>query len=164
MLLRILLIFLALVGPVLAADLHGRIVGISDGDTATLLTPSHRQVHIRLAEIDAPEHHQPYGERARQELAGLIWRREVRVEVEGHDRYGRTIGRVFVGPLDVSAEMVRRGGAWIYLRYARDPALAPLEAEARRERRGLWDAAEAQRGPPWAWRHRERDRHSGASN
>ncbi|UFN51674.1 hypothetical protein LPC08_24450 (plasmid) [Roseomonas sp. OT10] len=62
---RTLFIFLALVGPILAEDLHGRIVGISDGDTATLLTPGHQQIRIRLAEIDAPEHRQPYGERAR---------------------------------------------------------------------------------------------------
>ena len=85
----------------------------------------------------------------------------MRVEVGDRDRYGRTVGRVFVGSVDVSAEMVRRGGAWIYTHYAKDPALVPLEVEARRERRGLWKSAEAERVPPWEWRHWERAQHSG---
>src|SRR5260221_8326308 len=49
-----------------AAQLTGRVVGVADGDTLTLLTPDHRQVRIRLAEIDAPESRQPWGARAKK--------------------------------------------------------------------------------------------------
>lgn len=136
----------------LAEELRGRVVGIADGDTLTLLTESRRQVRVRLAGIDTPERRQPYGSRARQVLSDLAFGRHARVEVEEEDRYGRTVGRVRVGAMDVNAEMVRRGAAWVYRRYSRDPALPRLEAEARAVRRGLWALPEAQRAPPWEWR------------
>lgn len=135
-----------------AAEVAGRVVAISDGDTLTLLAEGRRQVRVRLAEIDAPESRQPYGSRSRQALSDLAFGQPVRVVVVDTDRYGRTVGRVYTGPRDVNAEMVRRGAAWVYRRYSRDPSLLRLEAEARAARRGLWALSEAQRTPPWEWR------------
>jgi endonuclease YncB( thermonuclease family) len=60
----------------------------------------------------------------------------VRVAVRDTDRYGRTVGRVYAGALDVNAEMVRRGAAWVFRRYSDDPDLLRLEAAARATRRG----------------------------
>jgi endonuclease YncB( thermonuclease family) len=96
-------------------------------------------------------------------LSALAFGRSALVVVEDTDRYGRSVGRVRVGGRDVNAEMVRRGAAWVYVRYNRDPALVPLEAEARAARRGLWALPEAERPPPWEWRaarraERERER------
>lgn len=68
------------------------------------------------------------------------------------DRYGRTVGRVYVGGMDVNAELVRQGAAWVYRHYAKDPALFALEDEARAAKRGLWTLPEAQQIPPWEWR------------
>jgi endonuclease YncB( thermonuclease family) len=52
-------LFLALLaGPLTAAELSGKVVGVSDGDTLTLLVPdgsSFKQVKVRLGEIDTPE-------------------------------------------------------------------------------------------------------------
>ena len=48
-----------------AAEISGRVVGVTDGDTLTLLTPQRRQLTIRLTEIDAPESGQPWGGRSR---------------------------------------------------------------------------------------------------
>ena len=70
--------------------------------------------------------------------------------VQDTDRYGRTVGRVYVGDLDVNAEMVKRGAAWVYRDYAKDPSR--LENEAKAAKRGLWALPEAQRCPPWDWR------------
>lgn len=144
-----------------AAELRGRVVGITDGDTLTLLTPDNRQTRVRLAEIDTPESAQPYGNRSRQTLAELAFRRQVRVVVEDIDRYGRSVGRVYAGRRDVNAEMVRRGAAWVYRDYSRDPALPQLELEARLARRGLWALPEAERIPPWEWRRRAREEREG---
>ncbi|WP_255569553.1 thermonuclease family protein [Neoroseomonas alba] len=142
----------------MAREIQGRVVGISDGDTVTVLTEQRRQVRVRLAEIDAPERRQPFGDRARQMLSGLAFERRVRVVVTGTDRNGRAIGRMFVGTVDANAEMVRRGGAWVFRRYSNDPALLRLEAKAREARRGLWALPPGQRVPPWEWRENRRRR------
>jgi endonuclease YncB( thermonuclease family) len=89
-------------------------------------------------------------------LSELVFGRNVRVVVVDIDRYGRTVGRLYGGTLDVSAEMVRRGAAWVFVRYNRDRSLAALEQEARQARRGLWGLPEAERTPPWEWRARRR--------
>jgi micrococcal nuclease len=140
------------IAPALAEEYAGKVVGITDGDTLTLLTPEKRQLKVRLAEIDTPERNQPYGSRARQALSDLAFGREARVVVVDHDRYGRAVARVHVGEMDVNAELVRQGAAWMYRDYARDRALFALEDEARKAKRGLWALPEAQRTPPWEWR------------
>lgn len=140
--------------PVQAAELVGRVVGVTDGDTLRLLV-DRREIVIRLDQIDAPEKAQPFGERSRQSLAELTHRREARVVEHGHDRYGRTLGTVYVDGADVNAEQVRRGMAWAFLRYLRDPQLVTIEQEARAARRGLWSDAEPV--PPWEWRNAVRN-------
>ena len=148
--------FLALLaGPLLAAEYTGKVTSISDGDTLTLLVPdgaSFKQVRVRLAEIDTPESRQPYGNRARQALSDLAFNQQARVVVQDTDRFGRTVGRVYVGGVDVNAEMVKQGAAWVYRKYAQDQALFRLEEQAKAARRGLWGLPEAERCPPWDWR------------
>lgn len=138
--------------PAVSAEIIGRVVGITDGDTLTLLTNERRQQRVRLSEIDTPESGQPYGTRSRQALSDLAFQRNVRVAVQDTDRYGRTVGRVYATGTDVNAEMVRQGAAWVYRQYNRDPSLLTLEAEARAAKRGLWALPEAERTPPWEWR------------
>ncbi len=148
--------FLALLaGPLLAAEYTGRVVGVSDGDTLTLLVTegaSYQQVKVRLGEIDTPESRHPYGQRAKQALSDLAFNQQARVVVQDTDRYGRTVGRVYVGGVDVNAEMVKQGAAWVYRKYAKDPSLYRLEEQAKAAKRGLWGLPEAERCPPWDWR------------
>jgi len=146
--------FIAFPALLLAQTLQGKVAHIADGDTLTILI-GHNQLKVRLAEIDAPESRQDYGQRAKQALGRLIFGKVVLVENDGKDRYGRTIGHVHLGPLDVNAEMVRTGYAWVYVKYARDPHLYALEREAREARRGLW--ASDVRVPPWEWRKERRE-------
>lgn len=135
-----------------AADLQGRVVGVTDGDTLTLLTADKRQVKVRLAEIDTPESGQPYGKKARQALANLVQGRQARVDVADTDRYGRSIARVWVGGVDINRQLVADGAAWVYRQYNRDASLLAVEAEARAARRGLWALSETERQAPWEWR------------
>ena len=118
--LRLQIVLLALSPALFAADLSGGVVSISDGDTFTLLTSDKQRIKIRLAEIDAPESSQPYGNKSKQALSGLIFGKDVRVVVQTTDRYGRTVGRPYVGNLDVCEEMVRVGAAWVYRQYVVD--------------------------------------------
>ena len=151
--LALLCLFLA-IAPARAEDLQGRVVRVIDGDTLELLTAENQPVRIRLAEIDAPERRQPYGSRAKQALSALAFDKAATVTVTGHDRYGRTVGRVYAGAVDVNAELVREGAAWVYRQYSHDPALPALEEEARDAHRGLWSLPTSETMPPWEWRHR----------
>lgn len=139
-----------------AVTLIGRVVGVTDGDTLTLLAAGTRQVRVRLADIDTPESGQPYGARAKQELSTLAFGKEARVDVQDTDKYGRSVGRVYVGAVDVNAALVESGAAWVYRQYSHDPKLLDLEAQAKAARRGLWALPEAAQTPPWEWRRRRK--------
>lgn len=149
-----LLFLLAAATPGFAQSITGRVIGVYDGDSLTLLTAEKRQVKIRLFGIDAPELRQPFGARAKQHLSGLVFGKTVRAEVRDIDRYGRTVADVIVGGVNVNQAMAAAGWAWWYVEYARkDAKLAALEQAARTARRGLW--ADAKPIPPWEWRKKQ---------
>jgi hypothetical protein len=81
----------------------------------------------------------------------------VRVKVSGQDRYGRTIGDVRAGEVDVNARMVREGAAWAYRDYLKDKRMLTLESDARAARRGLWALPQEQIEAPWDWRAERRN-------
>src|SRR6476646_5303985 len=89
-------LFLVLVYLISADTLTGRVVRIADGDTVTVLV-SGNQVRVRLFGIDAPERGQDYSRKSREALAELVFGKDVRVVVYGKDRYGRTVGDVYIG-------------------------------------------------------------------
>jgi endonuclease YncB( thermonuclease family) len=151
-----LLLALSLVTSALAETVTGVIVGITDGDTLTLLTPAKAQLKIRLAEIDAPESGQPWGKKSKAMLSALAYGRQARLVITDKDRYGRFVARVYIGSTDVNAEMVRRGGAWAFRRYLTDRSILKLEAAAKRGRFGLWSMPPEQIVPPWDWRANRR--------
>ena len=80
--------------PTNAATLTGKVVKVADGDTITILvgTEQHR---VRLQGIDAPERKQPYGKASGRSLSALVAGKQVRVEYDKRDRYGRIIGVVW---------------------------------------------------------------------
>ena len=148
------LLFLIATFTAQAETLHGKVVHIADGDTITILTESKQQVKIRLAGIDTPEKAQPFGNKAKQAVAALTFQKQATVDVETTDRYGRTVGTVFVNDLNVNAEMIRQGLAWVYRKYTNDKKLYALEAQAKQAKRGLW--ASDRSIEPWLWRKGKR--------
>ncbi len=136
--------------PALAADFTGRVVGVSDGDTITVLHNGTGE-RIRLHGIDCPEKRQAFGNRAKQFTSTLVFGNTVTVQVLDRDRYGRTVGVVLLPDgRSLNHELVRAGLAWMYPRYTNDQSLSDLEEEARVARRGLW--ADPHAVPPWEWR------------
>ncbi len=86
-----------------------------------------------------------------------MFRQSVLVAETGRDRYGRVIGTVYLsGNVDVSAQMVREGMAWVYRQYAKDRGLYELERQAQASRRGLW--VDPEPVPPWEYRRDKRER------
>jgi len=97
-----------------------------------------QEIRIRLNAIDAPERGQDFGQKSKEALADLVFGKDVRIETHGKDRYGRTIGEVFVGSTFVNEKMVQDGWAWNYVRYSKSQRLAALETQARAAKKGLW--------------------------
>ena len=145
-----------------ADTLYGRVVGVSDGDTVTVLDSAYRQHKIRLMGIDAPEKKQAFGNLSKQSLSALVFNRHVQVEYNKKDKYGRTVGKIIVNGMDANLEQVRSGLAWHYKQYEREqPAddratYAQAEEQARAARRGLWNDADPI--PPWDWRRQQKTR------
>lgn len=62
-----------------------------------------KQIKIRLAGIDAPEKKQPFGNASKERMSELVFGKDVRVDDRKKDRYGRTVGRVWVASADCKA-------------------------------------------------------------
>ena len=143
-----------------AETLTGRVVGITDGDTLTLLDATKNQHKIRLAGIDSPEKGQAYGQHCKQRLSDLAYDRVATVESNKLDRYGRVIGKVLVDGQDVNLEQIRRGCGWHYKKYQNEQSLDDrlsynnAEESARASKIGLW--VEKEPTPPWDWRKARR--------
>ncbi len=143
-----------------ADTLTGRVVGIADGDTLTLLDATNTQHKIRLSGIDSPEKRQPFGEHCKKSLSDLAYDRAVAIESTKLDRYGRVIGKVLVNGHDVNLEQVRRGCGWHYKKYQNEQILDDrlsynaAEGAARASRVGLWTDNKPM--PPWDWRKARR--------
>lgn len=149
---------LAAHGVVLADTIVGKVVGVSDGDTITVLDGSRQQHKIRLSGIDAPEKNQAFGQKSKAHLSSMAYGKQVTVEWSKQDRYQRILGMVFVDGLNCNLEQVKSGMAWWYRTYAKEQTAQQradyegAEAKARSGRVGLW--VDSDPIPPWTWRHR----------
>lgn len=146
-----LLLMMAMLLPVYGATLSGLVVGVTDGDTIKVLDAGKSQHRIRLFGIDSPESHQAFGQKAKQYMSKLVFQKNVRVQYVEKDRYGRILGKVYVGSTYVNLEMVKAGYAWHYVYYAKDQLdLAAAEQAARARKLGLW--IDPNPIPPWDYR------------
>lgn len=144
------------------ADFSGKVVRISDGDTITVLDSSNKQQRIRLNQIDAPESSQAFGQSSRKNL-NFIHNQTVYVVEDSKDRYGRTLGTVYLvqngkSPYlhfrnSVNYKQIKDGYAWVYRQYSKDKTLIADETAARLAKRGLW--ADPNPIPPWEYRRKK---------
>ncbi len=124
--------------------LQGLVIGVSDGDSITVLDSDKRQHKIRLQGIDASEKAQAYGQKSKESLSKLVYKKTVQVHWSKKDRFGRTVGQVMIGDIDVCLEQVRRGMAWHYKDYQDEQSIEDralydrAETQARERRSGLW--------------------------
>lgn len=143
--------------------LVGRIIGVSDGDTLTLLDATNQTVKIRLSGIDAPEKKQAFGQKSKASLSNLAYGRQAEADCRKRDRYQRSLCVVRVNGTDVGFEQIRTGMAWWYRQYARDQrpqeraVYEQAEMRSRQQGFGLWQDSDPT--PPWEWRH-QRPRNS----
>jgi endonuclease YncB( thermonuclease family) len=153
-------IFLAtrLATAVLGQELviHGRVVGVTDGDTLKVVIADQKLLRVRLAFCDAPEKKQAFGSRAKQAMSELVFGKEIDLRPHAIDRYGRTVAQAGVDGRDVGLEMVQEGMAWVYDLYITEASLEVQESyhkaqeKAKADRQGLWNDPGAI--PPWIFR------------
>lgn len=132
--------------------IDGKVTGISDGDTFTMLIEK-EQIKVRLYGIDCPEKKQDHGQAAKQKLSDLIFGKQVRTVKKDTDRYGRTVALVYDEQDNcINEEMLKTGLAWHYTKYDTNPVWQEMEEEARRNKLGLWSKTDPT--PPWEWRRK----------
>ena len=153
-------------GPAGAEVLTGHVVGVTDGDTITVLDAAKVQHKIRVAGIDAPEKKQAFGQVSKENLSRLVFDKEVDIEWTKLDRYKRIVGKVLVASpncasacsrsFDAGLSQVSAGLAWWYRKYAKEqpaddlPKYEEAELGAQSRHQGLW----GDKSPiaPWDWR------------
>ena len=134
-----------------AEEFAGKVVGVSDGETITVLR-NRTPMKVRLSGIDCPESGQDFGSRAKAFTSELVFGQVVKVVPRDTDRYRRTVAEVLLAEgRSLNHELVRAGFAWRSRKYAPEiGTLAQLEAAARDAKRGLW--SQPNPVPPWEWR------------
>lgn len=146
-------LFIGFSGSLCAAEIHGKVIRVLDGDTIEVLQDK-KPVRVRLANIDAPEKKQPFGRWSTNQLKAILAGQSVTVSYTQTDRYGRILGRVITANgTEANRQQVLKGAAWVYDRYNTDNSLPALQREAQTQKRGLW--ADNQPVPPWEWRHKK---------
>lgn len=140
--------------PLPETAVEGRIVGVTDGDTVKLVvigtSGSPEELKIRLNAIDAPESKQAFGAKAKERLSDLCFGKAVMMVPKEKDRYGRTIGTIYLNNEDINLRMVKEGFAWHYKAYDKTIPYTEAERDAKAKKKGLW--ADPAPTPPWDFR------------
>ena len=111
---------------------------------------------IRFSAIDAPEIKQTHGKESKKFLYDLIYKKKIKFQKLGVDRYGRFLGIIYFNDKDVNLEMIINGHAWVYRKYLRTipkkyrNLYKNAEKDARNSKIGIWKNIDVQ--PPWIWR------------
>lgn len=148
--------------PPLVQAWEGRVVGVSDGDTITVMHAG-KSERIRLWGVDAPEKTQPFGQKAKAFTSDRVFGKSVSVDPITADRYGRTVGVVRLEHQCLNEELITAGLAWVYRQYCAGSlceAWIEREKTARSTVVGLWSQPEPI--APWDYRHGPARRGTGA--
>ena len=154
---KFLLIFILFLSNfVNAKTIEGLVVGVADGDTITVLDQQKNTYKIRLQGIDAPEKKQAFGEKSKQSLHDLVHGKQVRIEYDKEDKYGRIVGKITLDDLDICLQQLVLGMAWHYKKYQNEQSVADrvvyndAELKSKSLKLGLW--ADETPMPPWEFR------------
>ena len=148
-----LLLALITVSAAFAQRFPVKVVGVSDGDTFTVINRDNLQLKIRVYGIDAPEKNQAYGNKSKQALSSLIFGKSIEIDVQTQEKWGRFVAKVYTPDgKDVALLMLQTGMAWHYTRFDKTPSYAKAQEAAKKANKGLW----ADKSPvaPWDFRHK----------
>ncbi len=133
-----------------------QVLKIYDGDTMTLQCPNNpKKTRGRMYCIDTPEMKQkPWGTEARDYLRSITGKTVRLVQID-KDRYGRIVGEVYSGSINLNLAQVKAGKAAVYNAYCKKTEYRLAERPAKQAKLGIW----SKRGlhqTPWQWRKNNR--------
>lgn len=138
------------------SEMHeGKVVKVLDGDSINIIQQG-KEIRVRLAEIDAPEHGQAFWKKSKQALEDYVAGKRVTVEEFDRDQYGRVVGHVYINDSWINGALVKDGYAYVYTRYAVSKKLYEYESQAQKNNLGIWKLPESERVKPWEWRKRNK--------
>jgi len=140
-----------------------RVVKIYDGDTIKV-TGLDLTFKIRLVGIDSPEigfkgrKSQPFSQKAKQHLVGLIDNKKIAIKSYGTGSYNRQLAEVFVNNKNINIEMIRAGLAEVYKGRRSKKLDSQIylkeELRARRAQKGMWTQGSSYKSPrQWRKEH-----------
>ena len=140
--------------------IQGKVIFVSDGDTATVVDERGKKRNIRFYGVDTPEsewpghwEQQPFSDKAKDFTRKVLKGQSVKVRLTGDVTYGREVGEIYLGQRSVSEMLVEKGLAWWYERYApNEQRFSNRQKVAKVSGRGLW--SQNNPIPPWDWRRR----------
>ena len=139
-------------------SIEGKVVSVENGDTVIVKVDDKEDTtyQVKLQAVDAPDIGQPYFENARKSLSKLVLKKDVKVEVQTVYAKGMMIGTVYRDGRDVGLELLEKGMAWHFKRFAYQQPVAERKSYSDAQEyasnagRGLW--SDDRPTPPWVYR------------
>ena len=128
---------------------------VIDGDTIMVNFEDQKDVEfrIRLYGVDTPELNQPYGREVKLFLKDLVLHKNVQLDKQGVDNFGRYVCIVTYDDMNINELLVANGNAWVYRKFCKETFCADwlnLQATATIKHKGLWSQPDPIE--PWDWR------------
>lgn len=140
--------------PEKEVEITAKVIKIIDGDSIKVRAIDGKEYEVQIEGTDAPEIKQEHGKESSEALRKLVFDSDVRVSWKKKDNFDRPLGQVYRGDKHINSEMILSGNAWHFKRYNQSQALADLETQARKGKRGLWKAE----NPIAPWDYRKENR------
>ena len=123
-----------------------------DGDTIEIYDSiQHKQIGVRVANIDAPELIQPFGINSRDSLQQLISTSKLSIQVINTDKYQRKVGILRFNGGRYDSIAVLHGWVYVYAQYCYYPLLNHLQFIAQQNHVGIWNIQPQIK--PWIFRN-----------
>ena len=133
-----------------------KVIKVSDGDTISVKRLKNGVldgdlIKVRLYGVDAPEKDQDFGYESKKALINYVADKTIEIDIKSKDRYGRSVGILYVDGRNINEELLRDGYVWYYEQYDKNNERSRLLQEnAMKNKLGLF----SKKGyiEPWKFR------------
>lgn len=137
-----------------------KVIKVSDGDTISVKKLKNNVldgdlIKVRLYGVDAPEKDQDFGYESKKALMNYVSNKMIEIDIKSKDRYGRSVGILYVDGRNINEELLRDGYVWYYEQYDKNNERSRLLQEnAMKNKLGLF----AKKGyvEPWNFRKQKK--------